>query len=135
MRTGSLVALCLAALAARVLAQSPGTNPGLPPSATATGLAPQKITDMAGAQALNAQFACSLRGSGARDLVCSPFASHQAVASLPAQLGVQGRRSGSICWRARNPRVYAPNFRCPSCLPSRAVRDLQKQFNYSDTDL
>lgn len=38
-------ALCLAALAA---AQPAGSNPGLPPSATATGLAPQKITDLAG---------------------------------------------------------------------------------------
>ncbi|PRW58147.1 desiccation-related PCC13-62-like [Chlorella sorokiniana] len=52
MRSATLVAaaaaLCLVALAAPACAQPPGSNPGLPPSATATGLAPQKITDMAG---------------------------------------------------------------------------------------
>lgn len=45
-----LLACCLAALLAGrpAAAQPPGSNPGLPPSATATGLAPQMITDMAG---------------------------------------------------------------------------------------
>ncbi|KAL4443882.1 hypothetical protein ABPG75_011619 [Micractinium tetrahymenae] len=40
-------AAALAVLAPLAGAQPPGSNPGLPPSATATGLAPQKITDMA----------------------------------------------------------------------------------------
>ncbi|PSC73697.1 Desiccation-related PCC13-62 [Micractinium conductrix] len=40
----ALLPLCL--LLASTAAQSPGSNPGLPPSATATGLAPQKLTDM-----------------------------------------------------------------------------------------
>ena len=42
----ALLPLCL--LLASTAAQSPGSNPGLPPSATATGLAPQKLTDMTG---------------------------------------------------------------------------------------
>jgi hypothetical protein len=43
-------ALCalVALMAAPARCQPPGSNPGLPPSATATGLAAQKITDMAG---------------------------------------------------------------------------------------
>ena len=45
----AFVALLVAALAVGgARCQPPGSNPGLPPSATATGLAAQKITDMTG---------------------------------------------------------------------------------------
>lgn len=80
MRTATLsaLALCLAALVAPVLAQPPGSNPGLPPSATATGLAPQKITDMAGESLLVPSKAAAATASAVRKrhacqpLVCSP---------------------------------------------------------------
>lgn len=81
MRTATLSALvlCLAALATPVLAQPPGSNPGLPPSATATGLAPQKITDMAGESLLVPSKAAAATASAERKrpacqpLVCSPL--------------------------------------------------------------
>jgi hypothetical protein len=45
----AFVALLVAALAVGgARCHPPGSNPGLPPSATATGLAAQKITDMTG---------------------------------------------------------------------------------------
>lgn len=52
-RSMSLAAVILASAALATVmplavAQPPGSNPGLPPSATATGLAPQMIADMAG---------------------------------------------------------------------------------------
>ncbi|KAL4451331.1 hypothetical protein ABPG77_009403 [Micractinium sp. CCAP 211/92] len=42
-----LASAALAAVMPLAVAQPPGSNPGLPPSATATGLAPQMIADMA----------------------------------------------------------------------------------------
>ena len=47
-RTAAAVLLVSALAAGAVHCQPPGSNPGLPPSATATGLAAQKITDMTG---------------------------------------------------------------------------------------
>ncbi|KAI3427969.1 hypothetical protein D9Q98_006359 [Chlorella vulgaris] len=41
------VALLTLLVAGGAVAQAPGTNPGLPPSATATNLAPQRIADLA----------------------------------------------------------------------------------------
>jgi hypothetical protein len=47
-RLNAVYALCLGLLIAPLAnCQPPGSNPGLPPSATATGLAPQKIADLA----------------------------------------------------------------------------------------
>lgn len=118
MRKGSLVALCLAALAAQpeiALCQPPGSNPGLPPSATATGLAPQKITDMAGAQAGTS---CSVCVAGARlPGVLASFASHASRGKLtcpagrprlPAERQHLLARSQPACLRAQFPLPFLP---------------------------